>query len=71
VEEWHDFFLAASGAAAVLAGLVFVGVSINLDTIMSNPGYGLPGRALEAVVLLVAVLIATILLLEQEQRCWR
>ena len=68
VEEWHDFFVAAAGAAAVLAGLVFVGVSINLDTIMSNPTYGLTGRALEALVLLVAVLIATILLLVPDQR---
>jgi modulator of FtsH protease len=67
VGEWHDFFLAAAGAAAVLAGLVFVGVSINLDMIMSNPGYGLPGRALEALVLLVAVLMATILLLVPDQ----
>ncbi len=65
--EWHDFFLAVAGAAAVLAGLVFVGVSINLDVIMSNPGYGLPGRALEALVLLVAVLMATILLLVPDQ----
>jgi hypothetical protein len=67
VEEWHDFLLAAAGAAAVLAGLVFVGVSINLDTIMSNPGYSLVDRALEALVLLVAVLIATILLLVPAQ----
>lgn len=67
MDEWHDFFLAAAGAAAVLAGLVFVGVSINLDTIMSNPTYGLPGRALEALVLLVAVLMATILLLAPNQ----
>ncbi len=67
MEAWHDFFLAAAGAAAVLAGLVFVGVSINLDTIMSNPAYGLAGRALEALVLLVAVLIATILLLVPDQ----
>jgi hypothetical protein len=67
VGEWHDFFLAVAGAAAVLAGLVFVGVSINLDTIMSDPRYGLAGRALEALVLLVAVLIATILLLVPDQ----
>ena len=67
MEEWHDFFLAVAGAAAVLAGLVFVGVSINLDTIMSDPGHGLPGRALEALVLLVAVLIVTILLLVPDQ----
>jgi len=61
--DWRDFFLAAAGAAAVLAGLVFVGLSINLDMIMSNPTYGLPGRALEALVLLMAVLIVTVLLL--------
>jgi hypothetical protein len=67
VDEWHDFFLAVAGAAAVLAGLVFVGVSINLDTIMSDPRYGLAGRALEALVLLVAVLMATILLLVPDQ----
>jgi hypothetical protein len=48
-------------------GLVFVGVSINLDTIMSNPTYGLVGRALEALVLLVAVLIVTMLLLVPAQ----
>ena len=65
--DWHDFLLAAAGAAAVLAGLVFVGLSINLDMIMSNPTYGLPGRALEALVLLVAILIATILLLVPAQ----
>jgi hypothetical protein len=45
VEEWHDFFLAAAGAAAVLAGLVFVGVSINLEMIMADPTYGLVNRA--------------------------
>lgn len=67
MDEWHDFFLAVAGAAAVLAGLVFVGVSINLDIIMSNRGYGLRGRALEALILLVAVLIATILLLVPDQ----
>jgi hypothetical protein len=67
VGEWHDFFLAAAGAAAVLAGLVFVGVSINLETIMSDPIHGLAGRALEALVLLMAVLIVTMLLLVPAQ----
>jgi hypothetical protein len=65
--DWHDFFLATAGAAAVLAGLVFVGVSINLDMIVANPRYGLTGRALEALVLLVAVLIVTTLLLVPAQ----
>jgi hypothetical protein len=63
MSEWHDFFLATAGAAAVLAGLVFVGVSINLEMIMANPIYGMAGRALEALVLLVAVLVVSTLLL--------
>ena len=67
MDEWHDFFLAAAGAAAVLAGLVFVGLSINLDAIMATPAWGLPGRALEALVLLMAVLIVTCLLLVPAQ----
>ncbi len=67
MEEWHDFFLAAAGAAAVLAGLVFVGVSINLEMIMADPTYGLVNRALEALILLMAVLIATCLLLVPTQ----
>ena len=67
MDEWHDFFLATAGASAVLVGLVFVGLSINLEMIMSNPAYGLTGRALEAMVLLMAVLIATCLLLVPAQ----
>jgi hypothetical protein len=67
MSDWHDFFLATAGAAAVLAGLVFVGVSINLEMIMANPIYGMAGRAVEALVLLVAVLIVSTLLLVPAQ----
>ena len=63
MDEWHDFFLAQAGAAGVLTGLVFVGVSINLQQIVSQTGSGLPGRAAEALILLVAVLTASVLLL--------
>jgi len=63
MDEWHDFFLATSAAAGVLTGLVFVGVSINLEQIVSQSDSGLPGRAAEALIMLLAVLSASILLL--------
>ena len=63
MNEWHDFFLAQAGAAGVLTGLVFVGVSINLQKIVSDPSSGLAGRAAEALILLVAVLMASVLVL--------
>lgn len=61
--EWHEFFLAQAGAAGVLTGLVFLGVSINLEKILSDPSSGLTGRAAEALILLVAVLTVSTLLL--------
>jgi hypothetical protein len=63
MNAWHDFFLAQAGAAGVLTGLVFVGVSINLQKIVSDPRSGLAGRAGEALILLVAVLMASVLVL--------
>ena len=63
MDKWHDFLLAQAGAAGVLTGLVFVGASINLEKIVSQPGSGLPGRVAEALILLVAVLTASVLLL--------
>jgi hypothetical protein len=52
-------FLAGAGASAALAGLLFVAMSINLDRILQ--GVGLPGRAGEAMVLLVTVLVVSML----------
>src|SRR5438128_7015144 len=58
---WENFLVAQVGASAALAGLVFVGVSINLARILSISG--LPESALEALVLLLAVLVLSSLLL--------
>ena len=58
-EAWATFFSAAVGATATLAGLVFVGVSINLQRILTSPQ--LADRALEALALLLAGLIASML----------
>ena len=46
---------------------MLVGVSINLEMIVANPIYGLTGRALETLILLVALLMVTSLLLVPAQ----
>ena len=58
---WENFFIAEVGASAVLTGLIFVGVSINLTRILSIPG--LANRALLALTLLLAILVVSSLLL--------
>ena len=53
--QWSNFFIAEVGASAALVGLLFVAVSINLDRIIELPS--LPGRAFEALSVLVMVLL--------------
>lgn len=59
--EWHDFCVAAGGAAAALLGLVFVALSINLSRILAFQE--LPRRAAETIIVLAAALIAALLML--------
>src|SRR5260370_13389520 len=58
---WNNFLIAQVGASAALAGLVFVGILINLTRILSTGS--LPEYALQALVLLLAVLAISSLLL--------
>jgi hypothetical protein len=62
---WEELFLAEAGASAALAGLLFVAISINLTKILEVRG--LVGRAGEAIVLLVAVLVVSTLVLVPDQ----
>jgi modulator of FtsH protease len=55
--DWGNFFVAEVGASAALSGLVVVAISINLARILSVPQ--LPGRAAEALIVLVGVLALT------------
>ena len=62
---WDSFFTAQVGASASLAGLMFVGVSINLTKILSS-GH-LPNRAQEALLVLLVNLILSALFLVPRQ----
>nr|WP_295933022.1 hypothetical protein [uncultured Dyadobacter sp.] len=65
ITEWANFFVAIVSAAAALTGLIFVGVSLSLNKIL-DIGW-LTGRAMEALVLLVGVLIAGVICLVPRQ----
>src|SRR5436190_23270431 len=60
--SWHDFYLTAGAAAATLVGLLFVGLSINLDAVTADEGSGLRLLAEQAFsnflfVLLIALFV--------------
>jgi len=61
MKEWNDFFVAVTGAAAALTGLIFVGISINLKDILEIPILTI--KASVALILLLSILIFSILLL--------
>jgi hypothetical protein len=59
--NWDSFFTAEAGASASLAGLIFVGLSINLKQIVALSR--LPERAIQALVVLLMVLVVSLLFL--------
>jgi hypothetical protein len=64
---WGDLFACAGGAAAALAGLIFVGLSVNMSTLLDldrKRGQNfLTGRALEALVAMITVVVICIVAL--------
>ena len=60
-EHWTDFGVATAGAAAALAGLLVVAVSINIDRILQFPG--LPHRAATTLILFALPLVTALLLI--------
>jgi len=62
-DSWHDFYLAAGSASAALAGLVFVGVSINLAAITASERADLRTRANVAFANLMYLLAISLVVL--------
>jgi hypothetical protein len=58
---WHDLFAAVAGAAAALAGLLFVAISINLKLLLTIPV--LTARAATTLGTLILALVVSIFLL--------
>lgn len=66
VSGWANLFTGTVSASAALTGLIFVGISINLDKIVALSGVAELG--LEAIVLLFGVLVMSIFVLIPQPR---
>ncbi len=65
--SWHDFYLTAGAAAAALIGLLFVGISINLDEFTTDEGTGIRVLGEQAFANFVFVLVISLMVLIPDQ----
>ena len=61
IEAWHEFAVMIGGAAAALAGLLIVAMSINIDQILKYEY--LPARAAAALITMLSPLVVAVALL--------
>src|SRR5689334_19377034 len=60
-DEWHDFFVMVGGSAAVLTGLVFVALSLNVTVITQDATHRY--RAIDTVAAMTGVFVICALVL--------
>jgi len=65
--SWHDFYLTLGAASATLIGLLFVGVSINLDEFTTDEGIGIRVLAEQAFGNFILVLVISLMVLIPDQ----
>lgn len=66
--DWHDFYVMTGGAAAALAGLLFVAMSLHAREIMANPFYS--NRAIGTLMSLASQLLISGAVLIPGQPVW-
>jgi peptidoglycan/LPS O-acetylase OafA/YrhL len=54
IDQWHEYYLAVAGAAAVLLGLVFIALSLHLEK-AETPGVPVLGLGGQALINLIYV----------------
>ena len=67
-DQWHDFFLATAGAAAALAGLLFVALSLHMRYIATETVYREMARG--SLIGLVMALVLSLLVLAHQPVRW-
>lgn len=65
VEAWHDLFVMTGGAAAALAGLIFVAVSLNHEAILEIAA--LPALAARTLSILISLVLLSLVCLAPGQ----
>ena len=61
--DWTTFYVAVAGASATLAGLLFVAIQINLDTLVSDPGNRWRATARSSFAIYTLLVVVSLLLL--------
>ncbi|MCU1404379.1 MAG: hypothetical protein JWQ43_682 [Glaciihabitans sp.] len=67
-DDWSDFFVMTGGAAAALAGLIIVAMSVNVAVIISIPAMTSRAAATIATLLLIVVSAGAVLIPGQDLR---